>query len=179
MRRLIFFSPVLIFAAVAASFLLGLMREQSANYVPSALIDQPAPEFELPPVREGADGLATADLTADGVSLVNVFASWCIPCKIEHPLLMKLARDKVVPLHGINWKDRRSDAIAWLDQLGDPFRRIGYDGSGRAGIDWGVYGVPETYVIDREGRIRYKHIGPMSQRVLDDTILPLIRELGE
>lgn len=174
MGRLLFLIPVAVFAVVAVYFALGLQRDPSI--LPSALIDKPAPDFDLPSVHEGAPGLKTADLSGR-VSLVNVFASWCLPCKVEHPLFMKLAKDQRVPILGIDWKDQQKDALAWLGTLGDPFERIGFDLSGRTGIDWGVYGVPETYVIDRDGRIRYKHVGPLTQHDLDRTILPLIEEL--
>ena len=174
MRRLLYLLPVAVFALVAVYFGLGLQRDPSI--VPSALIDKPAPDFDLPPLLESGQGFKTADLQGR-VSLVNVFASWCIPCRVEHPLLMRLAKEGRVPILGINWKDKQADAVAWLEELGDPFERIGYDLSGRTGIDWGVYGVPETYVIDREGRIRYKHVGPLSQQALNETVLPLIEEL--
>lgn len=175
MHRLLFLIPVAVFAVVVVYFGLGLQRDPSI--VPSALIDKPAPEFDLPPVLESGEGFKTADLEGR-VSLVNVFASWCIPCRVEHPFLMKLAKEGTVPILGINWKDKQPDAVAWLQELGDPFERIGADLSGRTGIDWGVYGVPETYVIDREGRIRYKHVGPLSPQALDETVLPLIRDLS-
>ena len=176
MNRLLFLIPVAIFAVVAVYFGLGLQRDPSI--LPSALIDKPAPEFDLPPVLEGSEGFKTADLEGR-VSLVNVFASWCIPCRVEHPFLMKLAEEGTVPILGINWKDKQPDAVAWLRELGDPFERIGADLSGRAGIDWGVYGVPETYVIDQEGRIRYKHVGPLSPQALDEIVLPLVRDLSQ
>ncbi len=174
MPRLLFILPLLLFGAVAAYFAVGLTKDP--RILPSALIDKPAPEFELPPLYEDKPGLATADLGGE-VKLVNVFASWCIPCKIEHPVLMRYAARKVTPLYGINYKDRKTDAVAWLKQLGDPYQRIGQDLSGRVGIEWGVYGVPETYVIDREGRIRYRHVGPIFPEVMEETILPLIEEL--
>jgi cytochrome c biogenesis protein CcmG/thiol:disulfide interchange protein DsbE len=109
------------------------------------------------------------------VSVVNVFASWCVPCRQEHPLIQRLARE--VPVHGFNYKDRPEDAARWLDELGDPYTRTGADLDGRVAIDWGVYGVPETFVIDREGRIAYKHIGPIPPRILDEKLLPLIERL--
>ena len=128
---------------------------------------------------EGArPGLATADLNGE-VSLVNVFASWCGPCRIEHPLFMRLAEEGEVAIYGINYKDEAEDAKRWLRDLGDPYRRIGVDGDGRVAIEWGVYGVPETFVIDREGTIRFKQVGPLSVEVLKETILPLIRTLQQ
>ena len=175
MQRLLFLIPVAIFAVVAVYFVLGLQRDPSI--VPSALIDKPAPAFDLPPVHDGADGFKTADLEGR-VSLVNVFASWCIPCRVEHPLFMELAANGTVPVLGINWKDQQPDAVAWLAELGDPFERIGLDLNGRAGIEWGVYGVPETYVIGPDGRIRYKHVGPLTREELDRTILPMVQDLS-
>ena len=111
------------------------------------------------------------------MKLINVFASWCLPCRIEHPILMRFAALKIAPLYGLNYKDKKQDALAWLDELGDPYERIGSDLSGRAGIEWGVYGVPETYIVGRDGRIRYRHVGPISARDFKQTILPLIEEL--
>ncbi len=111
------------------------------------------------------------------VSLVNVFASWCTACLEEHPLFMKLARDNVVPIHGLNYKDKPDDAERWLDRLGDPYTRTGADRDGRVAIDWGVYGVPETFVVDRQGRIVHKHIGVLKQEAFENDIMPLIDDL--
>jgi cytochrome c biogenesis protein CcmG/thiol:disulfide interchange protein DsbE len=121
-------------------------------------------------------GLSSRDLQGE-VTLVNVFASWCVACRDEHPLLLTLEREGVLPIHGLNYKDTPDAAIAWLNALGDPYTRIGADLDGRVGIDWGVYGVPETFVVDQDGRIAYKHIGPVTPRVLDEVILPLVRAL--
>jgi cytochrome c biogenesis protein CcmG/thiol:disulfide interchange protein DsbE len=121
--------------------------------------------------------LKTADLHGQ-VALVNVFASWCVPCRVEHPILMRLAEKDGVQIYGINYKDDAVAARRWLDQLGNPFARIGVDGNGRAAIEWGVTGVPETFVIDRDGRVRYRHVGPIQARDLDATILPLLRTLA-
>ena len=174
MRRLFYLLPLAVFLGVAVYFAIGLTKDP--RLIPSALIDQPVPDFDLPPLLTGKPGLKTADLKGE-VALVNVFASWCVPCRVEHPLLMRLAKEATVPIHGLNWKDKRHDATAWLEELGDPFSRIGFDGDNKTGIDWGVYGVPETYVIDREGRIRYKHVGPMFEETWKDILEPLIREL--
>ncbi len=175
MRRLLYLLPLVVFLGVAAYFAVGLTRDP--RIIPSALIDQPVPDFELPPLKPEKPGFSTADLRGK-VILVNVFASWCVPCRVEHPQLMRLAREGI-PIYGINWKDKREDAIAWLEELGDPFARIGYDRENKAGIEWGVYGVPETYIVDREGRIRYKHVGPMFPETLEQTILPLVRKLQQ
>lgn len=175
-RKLLFLIPVAAFAGVAVIFAIGLKRDPSI--VPSALIGKPVPSFALPPVKGRTLGLTTADLKGD-VSLVNVFASWCIECRAEHPLLMRLARERTVPLYGFNYKDKPDDAARWLDTMGDPYARTGADLDGRVAIDFGVYGVPETFVIDREGRIAFKQIGPITPKVLDETILPLVERLRQ
>jgi cytochrome c biogenesis protein CcmG/thiol:disulfide interchange protein DsbE len=174
MPRLLFILPLLLFGAVAAYFAIGLTKDP--RILPSALIDKPAPKFDLPALHDGKLGLANADLGGE-LKIVNVFASWCVPCRVEHPVLMRFSKLNNTPLYGLNYKDKKSDAIAWLKQLGDPYERIGQDLSGRVGIEWGVYGVPETYFIDREGRIRYRHVGPILPEVMEKTILPLIEEL--
>lgn len=173
-RRPAFLIPLLVFAALAVLFAIGLGLDP--RLVPSPLIGKPVPQFDLPPVKGRTLGLATRDLNGQ-VSLVNVFASWCAECREEHPLLVRMSRDKVVPIHGLNYKDRPQDAERWLDELGDPYVRTGADVNGRVAIDWGVYGVPETFVVDREGRIAYKHIGPLRPKVLEEKILPLIENL--
>jgi cytochrome c biogenesis protein CcmG/thiol:disulfide interchange protein DsbE len=173
-RRWLYLLPAALFAVLAVAFAAGLGREPSL--VPSALIDQPAPTFDLPPVPGRELGLSSADLAGE-VSLVNVFASWCVACREEHPLLIRLKEEGVVPVHGLNYKDVPEDAAAWLDELGDPYTRTGVDRDGRVGIDWGVYGVPETFVVDAEGRIRYKQVGPITPEAWETTIRPLIDEL--
>ncbi len=165
---------VAVFAIIVVFFGFGLT--QDPRKLPSALLDQAAPAFDLPGLKEGEPGLRTADLKGQ-VQLVNVFASWCVPCRVEHPLLMRLAKEGKVQVNGIAWKDTRPNASAFLDELGNPYKKIGFDGTGRAGIDWGVYGVPETYVIDREGRIRYKVVGPIMPQELNERLLPLIEKL--
>ena len=173
-RRLLFLLPLALFAAIALYLGFGLTRD--ASVLPSALIDQPAPVFSLPGLSADAPGLDNTALQGQ-VALVNVFASWCVPCRAEHPQLMALAREGW-PIYGIAWKDKAAESRAFLAELGNPFRAVGHDGTGRAGIDWGVYGVPETYVIDREGRIRYRHVGPLMPAHLEERILPLLKELG-
>ena len=175
-RRLTFLIPLAVFAAIAVAFAIDLTLDP--REVPSALIGKPVPEFDLPPVKGRALGLSSADFTGE-VSLVNVFASWCLECRLEHPLLMELAASKLVPSHGLNDKDRPDDAADWLDSLGDPTVRTGADISGRVAIEWGVYGVPETFVVDREGRIALKHIGPISRRLFEEKILPVVRDLQQ
>ena len=171
MKRLIFILPLVLFGALAVAFWVGLQRDPSK--LPSQLIDRPAPEFSLPPVRAGGEGLSTADLRGEP-SLLNVFASWCVPCLLEHPILMRLSAEGA-PIHGLNWKDDKG--AAWLAEHGDPYARTGLDDTGRTGIDLGVTGVPETFVVDRHGRVRYKHVGPLTPDDWRDTIAPLMREL--
>ena len=172
--RLTGYIPLVLFVVIA--IFLGIGLTMNPRDVPSPLIGKPVPEFRLPPVKGRSLGLASADLRGQ-VSLVNVFASWCVACREEHPLLLGLAKKGVVPIHGLNYKDKPDDAQAWLDQLGDPYTRTGADISGRVGIDWGVYGVPETFVIDRDGVIVHKHIGPITPEALSKTIMPIIDKL--
>ncbi|MEE9140869.1 MAG: DsbE family thiol:disulfide interchange protein [Alphaproteobacteria bacterium] len=178
--RLRFILPAVIFLGLAVVFAVGLTLDPGT--LPSALIDKPAPEFDLPPIagrtENAKPGFKTADLMGQ-VSLVNVFASWCIPCRAEHPILMRLAEEQVVPLFGINYKDKPEDATRWLAELGDPYTRIGADLDGRVGIEWGVYGVPETYIVDREGRVRYRHVSPITPKDLENKILPIIEGLRQ
>lgn len=173
-RRLMVVVPVAVFAVLAFVLAWGLNR--NAADIPSALIGKPVPEFSLPPVEGRALGLSSANLVGE-VSLVNVFASWCVACREEHLLFVRLAADKRVPVHGLNYKDRPEDAAKWLDTLGDPYTRTGADLNGRVAIDWGVYGVPETFVVSADGRIAYKHIGPVTEKALNGTILPLVERL--
>jgi len=176
MNRLFFLLPLLLFAAMAGYFFVRLGDD--ASVVPSALIDKPVPQIDAPPLIEGKSGIKTADFTGE-VKVLNVWASWCVPCRAEHPLVSRLAQTEGVPVYGLNWKDKKQDAVAWLNELGDPYAQIGFDESGRNGIELGVYGVPETYIIDKDGRIRYKRVGPLSPTILKDEVLPLIRELKQ
>jgi cytochrome c biogenesis protein CcmG/thiol:disulfide interchange protein DsbE len=172
--RGIFLLPLLVFAGLAVGLGWGLTR--NPEVLPSPLIGKPVPEFELPPVQGRTLGLSSPDLKGE-VSLVNVFASWCTACRYEHPVFMRIKEEGVVPIHGINYKDRPDDAANWLDDLGDPYTRTGTDRDGRVSIEWGVYGVPETFVIDREGRIVFKQVGPVLPEIWRDKIAPLIEEL--
>lgn len=173
-RHLPFLIPLALFAAIGVFLAIGLTL--NPREVPSPLIGKPVPQFALPPVKGRTLGLSSADLKGE-VSLVNVFASWCVACREEHPVLMRLRQEGLVPIHGLNYKDRPDDAAKWLDDLGDPYTRTGADLDGRVAIDWGVYGVPETFVIDPAGRIAYKHIGPVTPEVLAQTLQPLIARL--
>jgi len=172
--RLAGYIPLLVFLVLAVFFAIGLTI--NPRDIPSPLIGKPVPEFSLPPVKGRSPGLSSADLRGR-VSLVNVFASWCVACREEHPVLMGLKEKGLVPIFGINYKDKPDDAQVWLNELGDPYARAGADISGRVGIDWGVYGVPETYVIDRDGRIAHKHIGAITPKALRETIMPIVNKL--
>ena len=174
LRRMVLFLPLLLVLGMGVFLAIGLTMDP--RLVPSPLIGKPVPTFSLPPVRGRTLGLASTDLKGE-VSLVNVFASWCVACREEHPLLLKIHREGIVPIHGLNYKDRPEDASRWLDEMGDPYTRTGADLDGRVAIDWGVYGVPETFVVNRDGTIAYKHIGAITPAVWDKTLLPLIRKL--
>lgn len=172
--RLASFGPLVLFLGLVVVLAIGLTL--NPREIPTPLIGKPVPEFSLPPVQGRMLGLSSTDLKGE-VSLVNVFASWCVACRAEHPLFMELKEKNVVPIHGLNYKDRPADAEQWLNELGDPYTRTGADINGRVAIDWGVYGVPETFMIDRNGRIAHKVIGPLTPQLLQEKIFPLIREL--
>ena len=167
--------PLLVFAALVGFLAVGLQRDP--KIVPSPLIDKPAPAFSLPRLDDPAQAIANADLKGK-VWLLNVWASWCVACRIEHPVLVELAGTGAVPIYGLNYKDKRDDARAWLAQHGDPYVASIVDAKGLVGIDFGVYGVPETFVIDQAGVIRMKHIGPVTPEALKNKILPLAEELA-
>ncbi|HLA74753.1 MAG TPA: DsbE family thiol:disulfide interchange protein [Gammaproteobacteria bacterium] len=166
--------PLGIFALLVVFLARGLYLDP--HQVPSPLIGKPAPDFVLPQVQDATQQIARKDLLGK-VTLLNVWASWCVACRQEHPLLVELARTGAVNIYGLNYKDKREDALRWLDQLGNPYLVSAFDETGKVGIDYGVYGVPETYVIDRQGIIRYKLIGPLTEENLRDKILPLVKEL--
>jgi cytochrome c biogenesis protein CcmG/thiol:disulfide interchange protein DsbE len=172
--RLVLFGPAALFLGLMLVFVIGLERDP--NILPSPLIGELVPAFSLPPVTGRAMGLASSDLRGE-VSLVNVFASWCVACREEHPVLMRLKAQTTVPLNGLNYKDKPDDAARWLDTMGDPYTRIGADIDGRVAIDWGVYGVPETFVIDPWGRIAFKQVGPITPEILEAVILPFVSAL--
>ena len=174
LSRLLFVVPAAAAIGLVITFAIGLGRDP--RVLPAALIRKPVPDFSLPPVKGRSLGLAGANLRGE-VSLVNVFASWCAACREEHPVLMQMTARRVVPIHGIDYEDKPDDAARWLDTMGDPYTRTGADLDGRVAIDWGVYGVPETYVIDRRGRIAFKQVGPLTLVILRQQILPLIESL--
>ena len=144
--------------------------------IPSPLVDKPVPQFSLPQLHAPDKSLSASDLKGQ-VWLLNVWGSWCVSCRVEHPLLVQLEKSGLVPIYGLNWKDRREDAVTWLNKFGDPYKASLADVDGRVAIDFGVYGAPETFVIDKQGIIRLKHIGPLSPEAVRDTILPLIEKL--
>jgi len=166
--------PLVLFFGLVLAFAVRLDRDPSK--IPSALIGKSVPVFSLPPVKGRELGLSSADLNGE-VSLVNVFASWCVACREEHPLLMRLKADGAVPVHGLDYKDEPDNAARWLNSMGDPYTRTGADRDGRVAINWGVYGVPETFVITKDGRIAHKHIGPLTAKDLEETVLPLVHKL--
>jgi cytochrome c biogenesis protein CcmG/thiol:disulfide interchange protein DsbE len=174
-RKLLFLLPVALFAVLLIAFAVGLRHDP--HLVPSALIDRPAPDFALPGLYESANGLSRNDL-AGRVTLVNFFASWCAPCREEHTELMALSRLSGVTLDGIAYKDKPEESRRFLERLGNPFGHIGVDRNGTTAIDFGVYGVPETYVVDATGHIRHRHVGPLTAEDVKREILPLIQQIG-
>ena len=180
-RSVLILVPLLLFGAMAVMFAFALTKGDPAK-LPSALIGKPAPPLSLTAI-EGLDGgraapLLTSDLLQKGeVTVVNFWASWCAPCVEEHPLLTELARTAKVAVVGVNYKDAAANARSFLGRHGNPFAAIGADASGRTAIEWGVYGMPETFIIDRSGRIAYKHVGPISRDALTRTLLPTIARL--
>ena len=174
MRWLKFGIPLAVFAVLVGFFAVGLYRDP--REVPSPLIDKPAPSFSLAQLHDPDKTFALDDMKGK-VWLLNVWASWCVAGQQEHPILVDLSRRNVVPIIGLNYKDQREDGKRWLNRYGNPYALSAYDVEGKVGIDFGVYGVPETFVIDKQGVIRYKQIGPVTPEALDKTILPLIRKL--
>ncbi len=156
--------------------LLGVGLNLNPRLVPSPLVNKPAPEFSLSNLKHPEQTFTRQDLLGK-ISLVNIWASWCVSCRAEHAALAEIARTGKVTLYGINYKDERPDALRWLATLGDPYLAHGFDIDGRVGMDWGVYGTPETFLIDKQGLIRYKVVGPISAQVWQELLLPLIGEL--
>ena len=171
-----FLIPFLIFIGLVAFLAVGLNRDP--HLVPSPLLNKPAPAFNVAQLAVPEATFSPQDMLGQ-VWVLNVWASWCVACREEHPVLLQLGKSNMAPLIGLDYKDKRADAPDWLRKEGNPYRFSAYDGNGRVGIDYGVYGVPETYVMDKNGIIRYKHIGPITREVLDKTIYPLINELNK
>jgi cytochrome c biogenesis protein CcmG, thiol:disulfide interchange protein DsbE len=167
--------PLVMFLALAAFFAVGLTRDP--REVPSPFIGKPVPAFRLEQLHDEKAAFSPEEMKGK-VWLLNVWASWCAACRIEHPLLVDMARQKLAPIVGLNYKDKRADGVQWLKKYGDPYVLSAYDIEGQVGIDFGVYGVPETFVIDKQGVIRYKHIGPITPEALEKKIKPLLKELN-
>ncbi|HET7671646.1 MAG TPA: DsbE family thiol:disulfide interchange protein [Burkholderiales bacterium] len=164
-----------IFVALVALLAVGLRL--NPREVPSPLIGKPAPHFELPLLAQPDKLFSQKDMLGK-VWIMNVWASWCPPCLVEHPVVTRIAQSGMAPVVGLNYKDQRDDALPWLKRNGDPYLLNVYDLNGRIGIDYGVYGVPETYVIDQKGVIRYKHVGPLTADIVQKKVEPLVRELA-
>ena len=168
--------PLVLFILLVAFLAVGLRHDP--HEVPSPLINKPAPAFQLAQLKDPSKSFSAQDMRGK-VWLLNVWASWCITCRDEHPLLIRYARSGALPIYGLNYKDKREDALAWLGELGDPYVLSVSDTDGRVGIDYGVYGAPETYLIDRDGIIRFKQVGPVTPDVWQNTILPLAQQLNK
>ncbi len=169
-----YFIPLAVFVVLVV--FLGIGLGLNPREVPSPLIGKSAPAFELAQLHQSDKVFTNKDMLGK-VWLLNVWASWCVSCREEHPVLLDLAKSNVVPVFGLNYKDQRDEALAWLKRFGDPYALSVMDSAGRIGMDYGVYGVPETFVIDKAGVIRYKQIGPVTPKILTEKILPLIRTL--
>jgi cytochrome c biogenesis protein CcmG/thiol:disulfide interchange protein DsbE len=174
-RRAARFVPLAVFAALALLLAAGvwLSRNPDREALPSPLIDKPAPQFTLPVLHEPARTVSLADLKG-APFLLNVWGSWCAMCQVEHPVLTRFAETKRVRLVGYNWKDDRNDALRWLDQFGNPYWLVVADLEGKAAIDWGIYGAPETFLVDANGTIRWKHVGPMTDALIQGELMPAI-----
>lgn len=176
MKRFSFYLPMVIFAGVAIYMAVGLTLDPQK--LPSTLIDKPVPEFDLPPIDGSQEGFSSKDLLGH-VSMINIWGSWCVSCIYEHPLLMEIARQELVPIYGLDWKDPPGEGMKWLNKEGNPYTLIGDDADGRVAIDFGVTGAPETFIVDKEGRIRYKYIGPITFEDWEEVLYPLIKELRQ
>jgi cytochrome c biogenesis protein CcmG/thiol:disulfide interchange protein DsbE len=173
MKRFLF--PLGVFAALLVFLFIGLRL--NPREIPSPFIGKPAPSFSLAQLGDSAKTISPQDMLGK-VWLLNVWASWCVSCRQEHPVLMDFSARGVVPIIGLNYKDKRDDGLAWLRQFGDPYQLSAFDAKGKVGIDFGVYGVPETFLIDKRGVIRFKHVGPVTPEVIVEKLLPLIEELN-
>jgi cytochrome c biogenesis protein CcmG, thiol:disulfide interchange protein DsbE len=175
MKALKFVIPLVVFALLAGFLAVGLTRDP--HEIPSPFIGKAAPAFRLEQLQDEKLAFTPGDMKGK-VWLLNVWASWCVSCRVEHPLLVEMSQRHVVPIVGLNYKDKREEGVQWLARLGNPYSLSAFDVDGKVGIDYGVYGVPETFVIDKDGVIRYKQIGPITREALDKTILPLLKTLG-
>jgi cytochrome c biogenesis protein CcmG/thiol:disulfide interchange protein DsbE len=175
MRRIVYFVPLAVLLVLAGYFWVGLGKDP--HTIPSVLINEPVPPFSLSPIKGRERGFASDDLPGQ-VSLVNVFGSWCVACRIEHPFLMKLKADGVIPIHGIDWREKDPDAgPAWLAKFGDPYTLLGDDPNSKAAIAFGVTGAPESFIVDARGVIRYKQIGPITPEIWERELWPIVQTL--
>lgn len=165
--------PLVVLAALVLLFIKALDPERDLNELPSPFIGKAAPEFSLPVLGDTSRTLSNADLSGQ-YTLVNVWATWCVGCRQEHDFLLTLAQRNRLPIYGINWRDDYQDANAWLAQLGDPYVASGFDNTGRAGIDWGVYGAPETFLVNEQGMVVHKHLGPLNQAIWEADFEPYL-----
>jgi cytochrome c biogenesis protein CcmG/thiol:disulfide interchange protein DsbE len=175
MNRLLFL-PLILFIALVAFLLIGLRRDP--HEVPSPLINKSAPDFQLPQLQQASATFSAKELRGK-VWLLNFWGTWCVACREEHPLLVQYAKSGAVPIYGVDYKDQRAAALQWLDEFGNPYTLTAFDADGRVSIDYGVYGAPESYLIDRNGVIRFKQIGPITEDVWQKKILPLARQLNQ
>ncbi len=168
-----YLAPLVFFILLVLVFIKGLDPERDLNELPSPFLGKPAPQFELPKLKVPEETVGTSDYQGQ-LALINVWATWCVGCRQEHEFLMTLSRQNPMPIYGINWRDRRDEALTWLAQLGDPYVASGFDVDGRVGIDWGVYGAPETFLVGRNGTVLHKHLGPLNQAIWEQDFVPLI-----
>jgi cytochrome c biogenesis protein CcmG/thiol:disulfide interchange protein DsbE len=168
-----FIAPLVAFALLVAVFIKGLDPNRNLNELPSPFLGKEAPQFDLPSLHDLEKRISSEDYSGE-LALVNFWATWCVGCRQEHPFLMELAAEIDIPIYGIDWRDRREPALQWLSQLGDPYVASGYDEDATTGIDWGVYGAPETFLISGDGRVLHKHLGPLSRQAWEADFLPLI-----
>lgn len=178
MNRAVFFVPIAILGLLVVLFAAPLLKGKDPSVIPSAMIGKPVPAFVLPSALQGR-GFSSDDLRGETPAVVNVFASWCVTCRAEQKVLAALAEKTGIPVYGVAYKDKREAVQKWLTENGNPFKATGFDEFGRVSIDWGVYGVPETFVVDKKGIIRYKHVGTLTQEQSDAVITPLLEALGE
>lgn len=168
-----YIAPLVVLGLLLFVFVKGLDPDRNLNELPSPFLDKPAPQFDLPKVENLDERVSNSDYEGE-VAIVNFWATWCVGCRQEHEFLMELSRENTVPIYGIDWRDKHAPAMAWLKQLGNPYVASGFDVDARAGIDWGVYGAPETFLIGKDGRVLHKHLGPLSRTSWEEDFMPLI-----
>jgi cytochrome c biogenesis protein CcmG/thiol:disulfide interchange protein DsbE len=168
-----FLAPLVVFGILVGVFVKGLDPERNLNELPSPFLGKEAPQFDLPRLKSPDQRVSSEDYAGDMV-LVNFWATWCVGCRQEHPFLMELAQSGEIPIYGIDWRDQRTPALEWLSRLGDPYVASGFDVDATTGIDWGVYGAPETFLISGDGRVIHKHLGPLSQYSWEKDFVPII-----